>query len=178
MVIVGLGAVGGAVARAAAALGVRVSGVRRNPAAGRPEGVSAVTGPDRLPALLPTADAVVLAAPLTASTRSLIGAPELALMKPGAILVNVARGKLVDERALDDALARGALGGAALDVFEREPLDPASPLWDRPNVILTPHTSGFRQDYWEAVADLFIENARRLESGQPLLNLVDKRAGY
>jgi len=178
MVVVGLGAIGGAVARAAAALGMRVSGVRRRPEAPLPEGVHQVRGPDGLLALLGEADVVVLAAPLTAETRALIGRRELAAMKPTALLVNVARGKLVDERALEAALAGGTIGGAALDVVEHEPLAASSPLWDLPNVLITPHTSGFREDYWDAVVDIFVENAKRLAAGQPLVNVVDKRAGY
>jgi len=99
-------------------------------------------------------------------------------MKPTALLVNVARGKLVDERALEAALMRRSIGGAALDVVEHEPLDPASPLWDLPTVLITPHTSGFREDYWDAVVDIFVDNARRLEAGRQLINVVDKRTGY
>jgi phosphoglycerate dehydrogenase-like enzyme len=94
------------------------------------------------------------------------------------VLVNVSRGKLVDEDALARALATGAIAGAALDVFEHEPLDPSSPLWALPNVIITPHTSGFRADHWDAATDLFAQNLRRFDAGEPLLNLVDKVAGY
>ena len=178
MVVVGLGAIGSAVAKAASALGMRVSGVRKHPEALLPDGVQTVKGPDGLLALLREADVVVLAAPLTSETRALIGRRELTVMKPTALLVNVARGKLVDQRALETALAGGAIGGAALDVVEHEPLGPASPLWDMPNVLITPHTAGFREDYWDAVVDIFVENARRLAAGQPLLNVVDKGAGY
>jgi phosphoglycerate dehydrogenase-like enzyme len=177
MGVVGLGAVGGAIARAAVALGMGVEGIRRR-AGAAPPGVAAVHPPSALHARLPHWDVVVLAAPHTNETEGLIGAPELALMKRDAVLVNVSRGKLVREAALADALARNAIGGAALDVVEHEPLDPASPLWDLPNVILTPHVSGFRPDYWAAATDLFIENFRRYRGGKPLLNLVDKQAGY
>jgi phosphoglycerate dehydrogenase-like enzyme len=99
-------------------------------------------------------------------------------MKPGALLVNVARGKLVDDDALIEALRDGRLGGAALDVFSEEPLDPSSPYWDLPNVIVTPHTSGAMQDYWTPLVELFADNLRRFEKGEPLLNVVDKVAGY
>ena len=99
-------------------------------------------------------------------------------MKPGALLVNVGRGKLVAEADLVDALQRGAIAGAALDVVEHEPLDPQSPLWRLPNVILTPHTAGFRGDYWDVVTDLFAENLGRFDRGEPLLNVVDPEAGY
>jgi phosphoglycerate dehydrogenase-like enzyme len=99
-------------------------------------------------------------------------------MKAGALLVNVARGKLIDDDALIDALRDGRLGGAALDVFSEEPLDPSSPYWDLPNVIVTPHTSGAMQDYWTPLVELFADNLRRFEKGEPLLNVVDKVAGY
>ncbi|RPJ85321.1 MAG: D-2-hydroxyacid dehydrogenase, partial [Acidobacteria bacterium] len=91
---------------------------------------------------------------------------------------NVARGKLLREAEVAAELALGTIAGAALDVFEHEPLDPASPLWDLPNVIITPHTSAFRRDYWEVVVDLFAENIARFVRGEPLLNIVDKEAGY
>jgi phosphoglycerate dehydrogenase-like enzyme len=99
-------------------------------------------------------------------------------MKPDAILVNVARGKLVNEAELTDELRRGTIGGAALDVFEQEPLDPESPLWDLPNVLITPHTAGFRQENWDLTTDLFCENLERFRGGRPLLCEVDKQAGY
>jgi phosphoglycerate dehydrogenase-like enzyme len=134
--------------------------------------------PDRLAAVLPVADVVVIAAPHTSSTRGLIGAAELAAMMPQTILVNVSRGRLVDEDALAAALLRGSIGGAALDVFEREPLPSDSPLWDLPNVLITPHTSGFRPDHWDVMTALFADNLRRYEQAEPLLNVVDKNAGY
>jgi phosphoglycerate dehydrogenase-like enzyme len=99
-------------------------------------------------------------------------------MKPSAWLVNVARGKLVDERALILALERGTIAGAALDVFEHEPLPPASPLWSMPNVVLTPHVAGFRHDYWEAATELFAAGLSRYLAGEAVANMVDKRAGY
>jgi phosphoglycerate dehydrogenase-like enzyme len=99
-------------------------------------------------------------------------------MKRGALLVNIARGKLIDDAAVIDALREGRLGGAALDVFTREPLEPESPYWDLPNVIVTPHTSGAMQDYWTPLVALFADNLRRFEDGRPLLNVVDKKAGY
>src|SRR5439155_20762070 len=102
----------------------------------------------------------------------------LTLMNPGAILINVARGKIVDQTALLDALRSGQLGGAMLDVFEREPLDPSSSLWSLPNVIISPHSSGVRPDHWDEVIDLFSENLRRFQRGDPLLNPVDVHAGY
>ena len=99
-------------------------------------------------------------------------------MRSDALLVNVSRGQLVDEAALVAALRTNRIGGAALDVFEDEPLAKDSPLWSLPNTLITPHTSGFRPDHWDAATDLFSENLRRFEAGQPLLNVVDKQAGY
>jgi phosphoglycerate dehydrogenase-like enzyme len=178
MGIVGLGTIGQAVAVRAAALGMVVSGIRRQPERGTPAGVHEVLGPANLDRLLSESDVTVLAAPWTRATDRLIGARELERMKPGAVLINVARGRLVDEDALVSALERGHLGGAALDVFTQEPLRTTSPLWSLPNVLITPHTSGFRADHWDAVVDLFAENLRRFEAGEPLTNVVDWAAGY
>jgi phosphoglycerate dehydrogenase-like enzyme len=180
--IVGLGSIGGAAARLLGALGARVSAIRRNPAAAPPEGVSRIAGPAELLDLLPEADIVVLAAPQTRETRGLVGARELAAMRRDAVLVNVSRGALVDEAALIEALtapeATRTLGAAALDVFQHEPLPAVSPLWSLPNVIITPHMSGFDANRWDAATDLFADNLRRFESGQPLRNIVNKEAGY
>jgi phosphoglycerate dehydrogenase-like enzyme len=178
VLVVGLGSIGREAARLAAAFGAAVVGIRRTPDAPQPAGVDAVFPPSRLRELLAAADVVVLAAPQTAETVHLIGERELAAMKKDAILVNVSRGKLVDEAALLRALAAGRLRGAALDVFEHEPLDPASPLWDRPDVLITPHVSGFHADYWPQATELFADNLRRFAAGQPLANVVDKEAGY
>ncbi len=178
--VIGLGSIGGAVGRRLQALGARVTGVRRRASAPAPPGFASVAAPEQIPALLPGADIVVLAAPQTAATRGLIGAPELAAMRPTAVLINVGRGPLVDEAALVAALQDGTagIGGAALDVFVDEPLPPASPLWDLPNVVITPHVAGFRPDHWQVVTTLFADNLRRFAAGQPLHNLVDKHAGY
>ncbi len=176
--IVGLGAIGREIARLMAAFGLRVSGIRRQTGAPPPDGVEDVLPPDRLLALLAVSDVVVLSAPLTSGTAGLIGAREIAAMRPGALLVNIARGGLVDDEALIEALRAGRLGGAALDVFAQEPLEADSPYWDLPNVIVTPHTSGTLEDYWTPLVDLFAENLRRFEDGRPLLNVVDKAAGY
>jgi phosphoglycerate dehydrogenase-like enzyme len=178
MGIVGLGAIGLAVAERASAMGMDVVGVRRDQAAPRPPFVSEVYGPAGLDELLRQSDAVVITAPLTRETRGLIGADRLRQMKPDAVLVNVSRGKLVREHELAEELSRGTIGGAALDVFEHEPLDASSPLWDLPNVVITPHTSAFRDDYWSLAVDLFASNLGRFERGEALVNLVDKRAGY
>ena len=178
VLIVGLGAIGRAAAVRLSALGAHVDGIRRQATGERVEGVAATYPPGELRQHLPGADVVVLTAPQTEETRDLIGAEELALMKRDAVLVNVSRGGLVDETALAAALRAGALRGAALDVFRGEPLGPESPLWDVPNLIITPHSAGFREDHWAAAADLFAENLRRFERAAPLLNIVDKYAGY
>ena len=175
--IVGFGAVGSALAERAAALGLRVIAVRPHPAADAAP-AHAQWALERLPELLGRVDWLVLAAPHTAATRGLIGAAELALMKPTAVLVNVGRGVLVDEPALIAALSAGRIAGAALDVVQEEPLPATSPLWEMPNVILTPHVSGLGPDYWERAVEQFAANLGRFLAGQPLLNVVDKRAGY
>jgi phosphoglycerate dehydrogenase-like enzyme len=178
MGIVGLGAIGTEVGRLAVPLGIVVSAIRRRADRPAPDGIAAVWPPDRLLDLLAASDVVVIAAPHTPETRQLIGPAEIAAMKSGAFLINVARGKLIDDDALIEALKGGRIGGAALDVFTREPLHSASPYWDMPNVIVTPHTSGAMQDYWTPLVDLFCENLRRFESERPLLNVVDKVLGY
>ena len=176
VLVVGLGSIGGAVARLAAAFGAHVVGIRRTAGAPAP-GVDAVHGPDRLHDELPLADVVVVAAPQTAATAHLLGARELALLKDGAVLVNVSRGKLLDEAALARELERGRIR-AALDVFEHEPLAADSPLWRAPGALITPHVSGFFEGYWPAATAMFGDNLRRFEAGAPLLNPVDKMAGY
>lgn len=176
--VVGLGSIGAEVARLAAAFGMDVVGVRRDPALGAPPGVSRVWGPDGLDEMLAVTDAVVIAAPLTAATDALFDRARIARMRPGARLVNVARGQLVDTMALVDALTSGHLAGAALDVFHEEPLPAAHPIWRAPNTVLTPHTSGFRPDHWFDVVDLFAENIRRREAGLPVEWQVDLARGY
>lgn len=178
VLIVGLGSIGLETARLAAAFGARVVGIRRRPDGSAPAGVEAVVAPERLLDELPSADVVVLSAPQTAATLHLIDDRALARMKQDAVLVNVARGKLIDEGALLRALETGRLRGAALDVFEHEPLDPGSPLWDRRDVLITPHVSGFHAGHWPRATQLFADNLRRFVAGQPLVNLVDKHAGY
>jgi phosphoglycerate dehydrogenase-like enzyme len=175
--LVGLGAVGAALAERAAALGLRVIAVRPHT---RPDPAPAHEqwGLERLGELLERADWVVLAAPHTAASRGMIGAEQFARMKPGAVLVNLGRGALVDEQALVAALRAGRLGGAALDVVRGEPLEPASPLWDLPDVILTPHVGGLGPGHWEGAVEQFAENLELYLAGRPLRNVVDKRAGY
>src|SRR5712691_5195718 len=178
MGIVGLGAIGIELVKIARPFGLRISAIRRRVGEPGPEGVDEIWPLDRLNDLLSKSDIVILALPHTPGTRQLIGRAEINRMKPGAFLVNIARGKLIDDDAVAEALKNGRLGGAALDVFTKEPLDPASPYWDLPNVIITPHTSGAMQDYWTPLVALFAANLRRFEKGEPLLNVVDKVAGY
>lgn len=177
VLVVGLGAIGGAVAHRMTLLGAHVTGLRRR-AVGVTHGEWTIAPSERLHDLLPSADVVVIAAPHTRETRGLIGRRELSLMSRDAILVNVSRGQLVDEPALIDVLRAGTIGGAALDVFVDEPLPPDSPFWTLTNVLITPHTSGFRPDHWDAATSLFAGNLERYDLGQPLVNVVDKLAGY
>ena len=174
--IVGLGDIGAEVARLCRAFGMRVLGLRRRPAPS--DLADEVLPPDRLQDLLARSDFVVIAVPLTAETRGMIGRAELAAMKPDAWLVNISRGAIVDEEALIEALRAGRIGGACLDVFAEEPLPPESPLWDMPNVIITPHNSWSSPHIEEREIALFLENLRRYVAGEPLLNVVDKQAGY
>ncbi len=176
--LVGVGSIGRAVAKHASALGMRVIAVRERPEKGSVEGVSQVLPTSQLDSLLAQSDYVVLAAPVTADTTHLINAARLAKMKPDACLINVGRGQLVDELALAQALRERKIGGAALDVFEKEPLPPDSPLWNIENLLITPHTAGLEAKLWERQYDLFSENLRRYLSGMPLLALVDKQKGY
>jgi phosphoglycerate dehydrogenase-like enzyme len=178
MGIVGLGAIGLELVNIAAPFGFRITAIRRRAGEPLPPGVEDVWPPERLHDLLAQSDVVVLAVPHTPETKRLIGKAALDRIKRGALLVNIARGKLIDDAAVIDALRDGRLGGAALDVFSTEPLDPASPYWDLPNVIVTPHTSGALQDYWTPLVALFADNLRRFENGEPLRNVVDKVAGY
>ncbi|HRK19058.1 MAG TPA: D-2-hydroxyacid dehydrogenase [Hyphomicrobiaceae bacterium] len=168
LVIVGLGRIGERVARLARAFDMHVIGVKRNPSTGS-EGCHEVVATSDLERVLPKADVVVLACPLTAETENLIGARALALLKPTAHLVNVARGKVVDEAALAAALSSGALKAAALDVTREEPLAEASPLWAMPNVFITPHTGGETQAYEDNVIDILMENLDRLWRGEARL---------
>jgi phosphoglycerate dehydrogenase-like enzyme len=135
-------------------------------------------GDDALRTLLAGSDYVVVAVPSTRETRGMIGAAELAALRPGAVLINVARGDIVDEDALVDALRGGQLRGAALDVFRTEPLPPESALWQLPNVLITPHVSGTTDRFWARETELITENVARYLGGRALRNIVDKRVGY
>jgi len=177
LLVVGLGAIGREVARLARAIGMRLEAVTRSGQAA-PEFADRVAPASSLDALLPAADFVVLAAPETAETRHLMNAPRLALMKPSAYLINVARGSLIDESALAAALTARRIAGAALDVASEEPLPASSPLWALDNCFLTPHLSGASDSLWERQGDLLLENLDRWFSGRELRNRVDLSRGY
>jgi phosphoglycerate dehydrogenase-like enzyme len=172
--IVGMGSIGRAVAERARALGLHVLGQTRSGSAGGDPGPAhELVGPDRLHEMLARCDAVVVAAPETPETFHLIDAAALAAMPAGCVLVNVARGSLVDEAALVASLRAGHLGGAALDVFEEEPLPGESPLWDLPNVYVSAHSSVSVDRYLDDVFELFVDNAGRTLRGEELRNRVD-----
>jgi phosphoglycerate dehydrogenase-like enzyme len=175
--MVGLGSIGRPVVKSAKALGMRVIAVREHPEKGS-EGADTVFGPAQFDEVFRRADYIVLAAPVTASTKAIVNAERLALMKPDACLINVGRGPLVDEPALASALREKRIGGAALDVFPKEPLAADSPLWDVPNLLITPHTAALTNKLWERQYGLFAENLRRYLKGEALSAVVDKRKGY
>jgi len=174
--ILGLGAIGTELAPKARALGMRVIGTKRTPAP--IPGVERVLPPEGLPDVLRASDAVVIALPLTAATRGLIGEPELRTMKPTALLVNIGRGPIVQEQVLIRALQERWIAGAALDVFEQEPLAADSPLYDLENVIVTPHVAGASPVYMDRAVPIFTQNLTAYLQGKPLRNLVDKTRGY
>ena len=179
VLIVGAGGLGSETARRLSGLGARCTGIRRRPELGPPPGFARVVGPDALEGELRSADVLVLTAPLTADTSELISRGRLAMLPRGAIVVNVARGALLDEVALAELLSSGALRGAVLDVFREEPLASSSPLWGLPNALVVPHVSPVSPGrFWPRQLDLFLDNWRRYVAGEPLRNLVDKQAGY
>ena len=177
LLVLGLGSIGQGIARSARALGMHVIAVREHPQKGSGDAheVHPITQIDEL---LPRADYVVIAAPLTDVTRNLFDAARLARMRPDAYLINVARGPIVDEAALAQALKNKQIAGAALDVFAAEPLAADSPLWDLENLLITPHSAALSERMWQRHYALMSENLRRYLSGKPLLNVVDKKKGY
>lgn len=174
--VVGVGAIGAEIARRGASFGMTVVGLRRTPAP--VEGVSRMFGPDQLLEMLSLCDFVVLVVPATPETQRMVGERELRAMKRTAYLINIARGSVLDEPAFVRALRDGWIAGAALDVFEREPLPIDSPLWAMDNVIITPHIAGEPAEYARRVVDIFAENVRRWRAGEPLQNVVDFAKGY
>ncbi len=179
VLVIGAGGIGSEVATRFQALGATCVGIRRRPARGTPPGFARVAGPDALDAELRGADVVVVAAPMTAQTGGLLSAARLDLLPRQAIVVNVARGALVDEAALATRLADGRLRGAVLDVFNEEPLAPSSPLWQLRSALLTPHVSAVSPlRFWPRQLSLFVDNWARYHRGETLRNLVDKEAGY
>ena len=177
VLIVGAGSIGRMIARLCAGAGMQVAGVGRSARASDPD-FGRVHACESLNEALPDADFVVVAAPLTPHTRGLISSEQFRLMKPTARLLNVGRGAIVDEEALIAALEARDIAGAALDVFESEPLPAASPLWSMPHVIVSPHMSGDFNGYAYALAEVFLENYRRYRAGERLLNLIDKQLGF
>ena len=176
--LIGVGSIGRRVAQLASAVGMRVVAVREQVSMGKPVGVDEVLPIAALDQLLQQSDYVVVAAPLTSATRGLLNAERFAAMKPSAYLINVGRGAQVDEFALADALRARRIAGAALDVFESEPLPPDSPLWSLDNILITPHTAGLTGKLWHRHYELFSRNLRRYLAHEPLEYIVDKAKGY
>lgn len=175
--VLGYGGVGSAVGRRAAALGMRVLGLRRRPAEPPPE-VERMFGPGGLERLLEASDVLVVALPETDETRDLLGARELALLGEEGVLINLSRGSILAEGALVPALAEGRLRGVGLDVFREEPLPEDHPLWAMDGVLITPHVAGVSGRFWERETELIVENVGRYRRGEPLRNRVDKARGY
>jgi phosphoglycerate dehydrogenase-like enzyme len=177
MLLVGLGAIGRQTALVASALGMHVSGMRRTKGKAVP-GVEQLVEQSQLLEALPKADFVVLTIPLTHETRHMFDTQAFAVMKPGAILINIGRGATIDEAAMIAALQTGRLGGAGLDVFETEPLPADSALWGMENVLITAHYSGSTPHYDQRAFEIFLDNLERYVRGLPLRNVVDKQRGY
>jgi D-2-hydroxyacid dehydrogenase (NADP+) len=177
--IVGLGHIGGEVARLSKAFGMRVVATRRSvKQAGKARHVDLLLPREQMQQLLAESDYVVLSVPLTPETYHIIGEAELKAMKPTAYIINIGRGKLIDEKALIRALDEKRIAGAGLDVTTIEPLPKESRLWDFDNVILSPHISGSMEDYMQRATDIFCENLRRYLDGRKLLNIIDRKKGY
>jgi phosphoglycerate dehydrogenase-like enzyme len=179
MGIVGHGDIGRACAWRAKAMGMKVVALRRDisPREGD-EHVDRVYPTSAILEMLPECDYVVVAAPLTADTHHMMGAKEFAAMRPHAVIMNVGRGPVIDEAAMIEALKSGAIRGAALDVFEEEPLPKGSPLWDMDNVLISPHCADNTKDWLQDAADFFVAQFGRWKAGEALKNVVDKKAGY
>src|SRR3990170_3656626 len=176
MGVLGLGHIGAEIAEKAHVFGMRVIGTKRTPA--DVPHVDRIYPPDELREVLRASDVVVIALPLTSDTRGLLGEAAFRAMKRTALVINIGRGPIVQEAALVRALQEGWIGGAGLDVFEREPLPADSPLWGMEHVIITPHGSGGWPGYMDAAIPLLCDNLRRYLDGAPMRNLVDKARGY
>ena len=177
--IVGFGGIGEQVARRARVFGMRVIGLRRSPTPGETHPLlDLLLPPDGLDRLLAESDAVLVAVPMTSETRGMIAAETFKKMRPNAVLVDVSRGGVVNDAALVDALRTGEIAGAALDVTDPEPLPADSPLWSMENVVITPHISGSSAAFNERAVEFFLENLRRFQRNEPLLNIVDPDRGY
>ena len=177
VLVVGVGSIGREIAGLLRSAGLRVEGVGRRARVGDDE-FAAIHAREDLNSVLPAADYVVIVVPLTEESRGMFGAAQFAVMKPTARIINVARGAVVDEGALAEALRDGHIAGAALDVTAVEPLPAESPLWAMPQVIVSPHMSGDFSGYKEVVVSAFVDNFRRFQSEEPLLNVVDKISGF
>lgn len=179
VLVIGAGGLGAEIATRCAAFGARCTGVRRRPELGAPAGFERIVGPDDIDAELPHADILVITAPATMRTRTLMSRARLSMLPRHAIVVNVARGSLLDEEALADMLEAGTLRGAVLDVTGAEPLASSSRLWQLRSVLLTPHVSAVSPlGFWKRELALFTDNWRRYIAGEPLRNVVDKNEGY
>lgn len=178
MLVIGLGAVGAAIAADAARFGVEVWGLRNRTGGAAPEGVSKVIVKSELRDALPHVDSLVLACPLTEETRLMIDRPEIAALKPGAVVVNVARGAVINEEAMAEVLTSGKISGAALDAFTVEPLPKESPLWELPNVIVSPHSASTVAAENGRIVDIFLDNLDRFLAGRPLRNQFERARGY
>ena len=176
--LIGVGTIGAEIAKRAAAFGMRVIALRRRPAYGTIGHVDRVYGKVDLDDFLGQCQVLVICAPLTPETQSLMGQEQFEQLPKGAVVINVGRAKIIHTEALIAALHSGHLAGASLDVFPQEPLPPEHPLWTTPNVILTPHTSGFRQGHWDEVIDLFGDNLERFLRNEPLKFRVEPELGY
>jgi phosphoglycerate dehydrogenase-like enzyme len=177
VLVIGMGSIGREFAARAKALGLRIMAIRENPAKGL-DGADAVYGSAQIDEVLPQADYVLLCTPVTPATTGIMNAARLGKMKPDAYLINVARGPLIDEAALLDTLQHRRIAGAALDVFNQEPLPADSPFWSLDNILVTPHTAAVTDRLWERHYRLIVDNMKRFLAGERLLNEVDKSRGY
>lgn len=175
--VLGIGTLGAEIARRASAFGMRVVGIRKN--VDQPvECVERLYPPQMLDEILPAVDYLIVAAPLTEETKGMIGKRQFDRMKQSAFIVNIARGEIIDQEALVDALNRDRIAGAGLDVFVPDPLPDGHPLFSTKNLVITPHVSGISPMLWRRIMDIWIENIHRFLAGKPLINQVDKLRGY